>query len=102
MKNILETFEKYLTRIKACVKMVLPTRKVEKMQESKFMGTMVDEVKEFYNYCNESGRYETANECKELLELFTAKKMVLSDWQAMKRLAEQNRLLKTIGEIALY
>lgn len=66
------------------------------------MGTMVDEVKEFYNYCNESGRYETANECKELLELFTAKKMVLSDWQAMKRLAEQNRLLKTIGEIALY
>lgn len=66
------------------------------------MGTMVDEVKEFYNYCNESGRYEMANECKELLELFTAKKMVLSDWQAMKRLAEQNRLLKTIGEIALY
>lgn len=63
---------------------------------------MQEEVAELQAYYKSKGQTEKASECAEILQLFNEMKMYPNQWAEMKRLAEQNRLLKNIGEIALY
>lgn len=63
---------------------------------------MQEEVAELQAYYESKGQTEKANECAEILQLFYEMKMYPSQWAEMKRLAEQNRLLRNLGEIALY
>jgi hypothetical protein len=63
---------------------------------------MWEEVAELKTYYLNSGKYEQAKECEELLTLFRQMKLVESEWKRFKQLAEQNRLLKLYGEIILF
>lgn len=63
---------------------------------------MQEEVAELQSYYESKGQTEKANECAEILQLFYEMKMYPNQWAEMKKLAEQNRLLRTIGDIALF
>ena len=63
---------------------------------------MQEEVAELQAYYESKGESEKANECAEILQLFYEMKMYPNQWAEMKKLAEQNRLLRNIGEIALF
>ena len=63
---------------------------------------MQEEVAELQAYYESKGQTEKANECAEILQLFYEMKMYPNQWVEMKRLAEQNRLLRAIGDIALF
>lgn len=63
---------------------------------------MQEEVAELQAYYESKGQTEKANECAEILQLFYEMKMYPNQWAEMKRLAEQNRLLRAIGDIALF
>ena len=61
-----------------------------------------EEVEELKAYYEENGNYEQAKECADILQLFYEMKMYPNQWAEMKRLAEQNRLLRNFGDIALF
>lgn len=63
---------------------------------------MQEEVAELKAYYESKGQTEKAKECADILQLFNEMKMYPNQWAEMKRLAEQNRLLRNIGEIALF
>ncbi len=64
-----------------------------------FMWEEVAELKAFYE---EKGETEKARKCEVILELYREMKMHFDDWKEMKRLAQQNRIRKNIGEFAMY
>ena len=63
---------------------------------------MQEEVAELQAFYESKGQTEKASECAEILQLFYEMKMYPNQWAEMKRLAEQNRLRKQIGEFAMY
>ena len=75
--------------------MELPTERGTKM----FMWEEVAELKAYYE---EKCETEKVKECEVLLELYKEMKMHFDDWREMKRLAQQNKIRKNIGEFAMY